>query len=80
MLFALGYIAGIATTALLIGLVAYFKKPLIVMERTIEKIARMGPAPKGYVFEPEDEADEIRREHIAKNAAQGKDTPLSELL
>lgn len=80
MLFALGYIAGLVTAALIIATVTYLRVPL---ERTLDvatkAIMLSGPRPKGYILEPEPEAEEARREHIRRNAERGKDTPIEEL-
>lgn len=76
----IGYVAGIATAVLVIAAVAFFKTPI---ERAVDAVAvklhQAGPRPRGYVFEPEDEADVARGKIISRNAALGRDTPIAEL-
>ena len=80
MLFALGYIAGLVTAALVIATVTYLRVPLERrLDAATKAIMLSGPRPQGFIIEPEDEATEIRRDHIRRNAEQGKDTPISEL-
>lgn len=80
MLFALGYICGITSACLIVAVLVFFKNPIErIVEVTKVKIESVGPRPKGFVFEPEDEAEEIRQGIIAKNSAEGRDTPISEL-
>lgn len=81
MFFALGYLAGLATAILIVAVLTFFKKTIEHKTKVIEKIvSSKGPAPKGFIFEAPDEADEARDEIIAKNRAQGKDTLLSDLV
>ncbi len=80
MLFALGYIAGIVTSALIFVILAYFRAGIEHRVKIAEKVLKVaGPRPKGYIDVPEDEAEIARKEIIAKNSAEGRDTPLSEL-
>lgn len=80
MLFALGYLCGLVTAALVVAALAYFKSPIEQVMRTAQKtLENAGPRPKGYLFEPEDEADIARQEIVAANAVRGRDTPISEL-
>lgn len=80
MLFALGYLCGLVTAALVVAALAYFKSPIEQVLKTTQKtLENAGPRPKGYLFEPEDEADIARQEIVAANAARGRDTPISEL-
>lgn len=79
--FALGYIAGVATCVFIAAALAYFRSPIVSTITAAEaRIAMAGPRPKGFIFEPEPEAETVRQAHIAENAAQGKDTPIAELL
>ena len=79
--FALGFIAGVATCVFVAIVLAYFRRPIISALSVAEtKISNAGPRPRGAVFFPDNEADIARREIIEKNAAQGKDTPISELM
>ncbi len=43
------------------------------------QVGNAGPKPKGAIFIPDDEADIIRKEYIAKQQAAGRDTPISDL-
>lgn len=80
MLFALGYIAGLVTATLIVATIVFLRAPV---ERRIQQVQTAvqlaGPRPKGYIFEPEDEAAEVRREHVQRNAERGRDTPIGEL-
>jgi len=81
MQFGLGFIAGLVTATFIAGLVAFFRSPIDKVVATLgAQIKSVGPRPKGYVFEPEDDADIVREEVIARNREQGKDTNISELL
>lgn len=81
MLFALGYVAGVGTCAFIATILAYFRRPLIqALGQAETTLSNAGPRPRGFIYEPESEAETARKRHIAKNAAQGKDTPISELL
>lgn len=81
MLFALGYIAGLATSALIVAALAYFKSPI---ERFVDSAAKglqnAGPRPRGGIYLPKDEADEARDRIVAENRAKGKDTRIDELM
>ncbi len=80
MLFALGYIAGLVTSVLVVATLAYFRRVIEHKTEIIEKqIDIVGPRPRGYIVEPDDEADEIRRHVIELNRRQGRDTRLEEL-
>jgi hypothetical protein len=80
MLFALGVIIGILVSVLIVVTVAYFKKPIEHFTKVIEKqIEIHGPRPKGFLIEPDSEADVERQKLIERNNALGKDTKLSEL-
>ncbi|KKQ80090.1 MAG: hypothetical protein UT01_C0020G0007, partial [Candidatus Daviesbacteria bacterium GW2011_GWA1_38_7] len=47
----------------------------------IEKqVMNAGPRPKGFIIEPESEADEVRAEIKKKNNKLGRDTKLEELI
>lgn len=81
MLFVLGYLSGLITATLIAVLLTYFRRAieprLTVAEKQIESI---GPRPKGFIIEPESEADEARAAIIARNRRAGKDTKLEDLL
>ena len=58
----------------------YFRRVIEHKVTVIEKqIEMVGPRPKGFIIEPDSEADEIRAGIIARNRSQGRDTKLSEL-
>lgn len=80
MLFALGYLAGLATAILIVLVLVFFR---VQVERRVKIIERVveaaGPKPKGFIYEPPSEADEAREEIIARNQREGKDTRMSEL-
>lgn len=80
MQFALGYIAGIVTSALIFVILAYFRSTIEHRVQIAEKVLKVaGPRPKGHIDIPEDEVEIERKEIIARNSAEGRDTPLSEL-
>lgn len=80
MLFALGYIAGIVTSALIFAVLAFFRAGIEKRVKIIETVlGNAGPRPKGAIFLPEDESDIARQEHIERNRARGHATPLSDL-
>lgn len=80
MIFTFGIIVGLLIAILVIVTVLYFKK---IVEHKFEimgkQIAVKGPRPKGFIFEPADEATEAREEIIAENKRKGIDTKLSDL-
>ena len=79
--FALGFIAGVATCVFVASVLAYFRRPIISALSVAEtKISNAGPRPRGAVFFPVDESEVARQEIIRKNAEQGKDTTISELM
>lgn len=81
MWFALGFVAGLAASALAAAVVAFLRHPIeSAASKILARVELSGPGPRGFILEPESEADEARREHIRRNAEQGKDTPISELL
>ena len=80
MFFALGYIAGIATAALIAAVLAFFKKPIErIIETAQKQIEVVGPRPRGYLLDAEDEGDIARQEIVRRNRERGRDTPISEL-
>lgn len=85
MLFIFGYIAGIVTAGLIFAILAFFRPSIeqiakLVETRTQEMRRATGMTQKGAIFVPEDEAEIVRKEHIAKNKAEGKDTNIQELM
>ena len=80
MIFALGFITGLLISILIVATLTYFRRVLETKVTTIERLVESkGPKPKGFIYEPPSEADDIRAQIIAKNKKEGKDTPISEL-
>lgn len=80
MQFLLGYVAGLATAVLIVVAIAYFKRPIErFVDATAKELHNAGPRPRGAIYMPRDEADEVRDRVVAENRAKGKDTPISEL-
>lgn len=80
--FILGILVG-EIISLIIFVVLIFLRSLIEQKvKIIEKqVNSINPIrPKGGIFIPPSEADEIREDIIKKNKALGKDTKLSELI
>ena len=79
--FVLGAITGIAIGTLIVVIMTYFRRVIehkvVVMEKMIENA---GPRPKGFIFEPDSEAEEARAKIIDENKRQGRDTKLEDLL
>lgn len=76
----LGILIGLVIATLIFAILAFFRAGIEKRVRIIENVlGNAGPKEKGAIFIPEDDAEIARREHIARNRAQGKDTPLSEL-
>jgi hypothetical protein len=81
MLYLLGIFTGLVIAILIFTILSFFRLGIERKVRIIEtRLENAGPRPTGAIFEPEDEAEIVRREHIAKNSRKGKDTPISELL
>ena len=79
-MFILGLIAGLLISILTLVTMTYFRRVIEHKVTVIEKqIEMVGPRPKGFIIEPDSEADEIRAGIIARNRSQGRDTKLSEL-
>lgn len=79
-MFALGYIAGMTTSALIFAILAFFRAGIEKRIKIIETVlGNAGPRPKGLILFPEDESETARKEHVRKNAERGHATPLSEL-
>lgn len=78
--FALGFLAGVAVSVLVVAAVGFFRAPIEAVARAAgAALANAGPRPRGMVIMPDDEAEVARREHIEKNRREGKDTPIAEL-
>lgn len=80
MYFILGFIVGIIVAGLIFVILAFFRAGIEKRIKVIETVlARAGPKVKGYIFEPEDEADELRKQRIKENSEAGRSTTLEEL-
>jgi len=80
MYFLLGYITGTLMPIAVFVILAYFRAGIEKRVKIIEtQLGNAGPKVRGAIFMPEDEGDEARREHIAKNRAMGKETKFEEL-
>jgi hypothetical protein len=78
--FFIGYFVGASVFITIFVILAYFKYPIEKEVKAVErKIAQAGPRQKGFIIEPEDDADDARRNIITANAARGKNTKLSDL-
>jgi hypothetical protein len=81
MYFLLGIFVGLLMAILTFSILAFFRAGIEYRVKVIEKtFGNSGPRPKGAIIMPRDDKDITRDEIIAKNRAQGKDTPISELL
>lgn len=81
MIFALGYITGLVTAVLIVAVLNLFKVSVEKSINSAEKHLRsIGLKPKGFVYLPESEEEIARKEIIARNKAEGKDTRIKELL
>ena len=77
----LGIIIGLLLSLLTVATLTYFRHPITQKTTIIEKfIERAGPRPRGFIVDAPDELDEAREKIIARNKAQGKDTPINDLL
>ena len=77
----LGFIIGLLVTALLFVILAYFRRiiePKILIAKS--QLESKGPLPSGFIIEPESEAEEIRKNRVLRNAAQGNPPKFEELL
>ena len=77
----LGFIIGLLVSTLLFVILAYFRRiiePKILIAKS--QLESRGPLQSGFIIEPESEAEEVRRNRVLRNAAQGKDTKFEELL
>lgn len=79
-MFILGYITGLITAILVFTVMNLFKAPIDnTISHTQTRLRAVGVRPKGFIFTPESESEVIRKEVIAKNAAEGKNTNFDEL-
>lgn len=79
--FALGYLLGFLVATLIVVVLTFFKKGVIThVERAERYLSSKGPQQRGFIVEPDDEADETRERIIEENRRKGQDTPLSDLM
>ena len=81
MMFTIGIVIGLLIAILVVVTLTFFRRVIEHKVTVIEKqIDAVGPKPKGFIIEPEDEASEARSEIIAENKKRGRDTPLEDLM
>lgn len=80
-MFALGFLCGLLISVLIVATLTYFRRVLETKVSVIEKtVENAGPRPKGFIFEPPKESDEVRAQIIEKNKEEGRDTPINDLI
>ncbi len=80
MQFILGVIVGLLISILIVATIAVFRKAIEKHIVTIERVlGNVGPQPRGFIIEPESDADVARSEIIRNNREQGRDTRIDEL-
>jgi len=79
--FILGIILGFIIVNVIVATLIFFRHPI---SRKVEKIMNtpifIANKPKGFIIEPESDADEARNDIIEKNKKAGRDTKVSDLL
>ena len=81
MILAIGIIIGLLVAILTVATLMFFRRVIENKVTIIEKqVDAVGPKPKGFIIEPEDEASEARSEIIAENKKRGRDTTVEELM
>lgn len=79
--FVLGIIVGLLNALFVLVVLIYYRRVIEHKTTIIEKmIENAGPRPKGGIYMPPDENDELREQIIEKNRREGKDTKFEELL
>ena len=75
-----GVIIGLLIGILAIVTLAYLR-PLIQNKIDVAKtqVENAGPRPKGFIVEPESDAEQARQKIIEKNRKMGRPTPISDL-
>lgn len=77
---ALGVLIGLAIAALVVATLTFFKKVIQPHIEIVEqRLENAGPQRRGFVYEPEDDADVARSEIVERNRAEGRDTPIDQL-
>lgn len=76
----MGLSVGLALAGIVVTMMVYFRTLIEAKVMVVEKrIENAGPRPRGFVIEPEDEAEEFRREVMEKNDEAGIDTQIDAL-
>ena len=76
----IGIILGLLIAILTVATLTFFRRVIEHKVTIIEKqVDAVGPKPKGFIYEPPDDADEARAQIIAENRRKGRDTRISEL-
>ena len=79
--FLTGLLTGLIISILILLILTFFRSSVERRITVIEKqVMNAGPRPKGFIIEPESEADEVRAEIKKKNNKLGRDTKLEELI
>jgi hypothetical protein len=80
-MFVLGFIASVVICVFIAVVLIVFRRQIEhAIEITEQRIDAISPVrPRGFIWEPESEADEARAEKIRENAERGMDTPLEDL-
>ena len=80
MLFTFGLIIGLLIAILVMVALLFFRHPIEKGMRSVETaIKNAGVRPKGFIFEPPEEAEEARASIIEENKEKGLDTRLEDL-
>lgn len=78
--YIIGLMSGICLSLLVVSTLTYFRRTIEHITTTVEnKMENVGPRPKGHIWIPPDEADEVREGIIEENNKKGVDTPIEEL-
>jgi len=81
LLFFIGLITGFLIAVLVVATLTYFRRVIEYKTVVIEKmIENAGPRPRGFIIDPDSEAEEARARIIEENKRQGRDTKLEDLL
>ena len=81
MLYVLGILTGVCISTLNVVVLIYFRHPITQKIKAKEvSISNAGPRPKGGFVVPMSEVQKFREGVIAKNQAEGKDTPIKDLI
>ena len=80
MMFVIGIIVGLLIAVLAMLVLLFFRHPIEKVVNIVgTKIGNAGPRPKGFVFEPPEEAEEARANIIEENRSKGLDTHIEDL-